>query len=164
MPSPFAGWVLYDFSPTSFEVMLAIVTSSRRSSIIANIYRPPNLSPSCFLEELADLVIHINATNLILCNDFNCPGGRLECIIDDLKRLNTALSSLNITSHHLVTRTSLPLYQLLTLVLCLTPMSKNADSSPTTGSSLQKFELVFHEVTPPSDSPNMIRRRVTVPP
>ena len=79
-----------NLTATTFEFQLAVVTSAKKSCIVANIYRPPHLSSSVFLEELSDLIANIYVDtigNLLLCGDMNCPGSGSDRVNDDLSIL-----------------------------------------------------------------------------
>ena len=80
-----------------FKFQLALSTLAKKSFVIANIYRPPNLSSSIFLEKLLDLVANLYVdtnSNLLLLGDLNSPGSSLDTFSD---ALSTFLSSFNLT-------------------------------------------------------------------
>jgi len=64
-------------SPTSFELQLVRITSTKPPITIVNAYRPPSLSVTAFHDELSDVLARISpstADRLLVCGDLNCPG------------------------------------------------------------------------------------------
>ena len=89
--------MLDNFSATSFEFRLAVITLAKKSFVVANIYRPANLSSSVSLEELSNLVANIYvdfAGNLLLLGDLNSPDSSPDTVGDDLCEL---LMTINLT-------------------------------------------------------------------
>lgn len=77
-------------SPTSFELLLARVTSVKPSITIAAVYRPPDSSISQFITELPGVlgqVIAANTDRLPLCGDMNCPAADPMSVNEDLAQL-----------------------------------------------------------------------------
>jgi len=77
-------------SPTSFELLLARITSVKPSITVAVVYRPPDSSISQFISELSDVlgqVVAANTDRLLLCGDMNCPSVNPTSVNDDLIEL-----------------------------------------------------------------------------
>ena len=63
-----------------------------------NVYRPPQSTPSSFYSKLADLLSAVvtNTDRVVLCGDFNCPGGSSTIIDPDL---SVVLNTFGLTQH-----------------------------------------------------------------
>ena len=77
-------------APSTFELQLLRVTSTRPPLTIVNIYRPPATSLSTFSDELADTLSAVSAATtdrLLLCGDLNSPGVdavSINSVVDDV--------------------------------------------------------------------------------
>ena len=63
--------------PKTFELQLAGLQVGNIAVKVANIYRPPRLSKTDFLDEFADLLASLcsgTGGRLLICGDFNMPG------------------------------------------------------------------------------------------
>lgn len=82
-PHPLAGTV----SPSSFELQLVRITSTKPSFTVVNVYRPPSLSVVDFYDEFPDVLAAIGASTidrLLVCGDLNCPGPDAVSVSADL--------------------------------------------------------------------------------
>jgi hypothetical protein len=72
-PHPLAATIC----PSSFELQLVRITSTKPSITVVNAYRPPSLSIATFYDELSDALTTISAATvdrLMVVGDLNCPG------------------------------------------------------------------------------------------
>jgi hypothetical protein len=77
-------------SHTSFELQLVGMQVGKTLVKVANIYRPPSTSKSTFVDEFADLLSDIATgvnDRLVICGDFNMPGGDATKVDDRLTSL-----------------------------------------------------------------------------
>jgi len=69
-------------SPTTFELQLVKITATSPAVTLVNIYWPPQMSTSDFVDELSDVSMTIMSVSdhLLVCGDFNCSGSTSDTI------------------------------------------------------------------------------------
>jgi len=84
---------------TSFELQIVRVRSIAPFLTVVNVYRPPSIDVSTFVDELADVLATIVSgcsDHLLLCGDVNC-ASVIGSGIDE--RLSTTLTEFGLTQH-----------------------------------------------------------------